>query len=70
MGRTIPAKPEHHEFAKKWLLSAEQLYAAGKFRTHRLDLRHGGFEGILEGLDDLKNGKASGVKLVYRVADP
>ena len=68
-GNEVPAKREDFEFAKKfWQLSAK-LLADGKIKVHAVDLREGGLEGVLRGLDDLKNGKVSGKKLVYRLSD-
>jgi hypothetical protein len=66
----VPGKPEHWEWYKKWVLFAEKLLHEGKFRPHRVEFRKGGFEGIPEGLNDLKDGKVSGAKLVYRVGSP
>jgi NADPH:quinone reductase-like Zn-dependent oxidoreductase len=68
LGFQAPAQPDDYEFAVKWLQVVEKLYEQGKFRTHRFEAREGGFEGILGGLRDLKDGNVSGVKLVYRVA--
>ncbi|PVI05008.1 putative zinc-binding oxidoreductase ToxD [Periconia macrospinosa] len=69
-GKRIPAKPEHYEFMSEWFDLVGQLYQENKFKMHRVDSRPGGLEGILEGLKDLENGKVSGVKVVYRVAEP
>ncbi|ORY02576.1 oxidoreductase-like protein [Clohesyomyces aquaticus] len=64
---SVPARREDYEFMAKWVRTAEALLAQGKVRAHRPEVRDGGLEGILEGLEDLKNGKVSGVKLVYKV---
>ena len=69
-GTKFPAKPEDYEFMKKWLVVAEKLLNEGKWKPHRPEVRDGGLNGILAGLDDLKNKKVSGVKLVYRVGEP
>jgi hypothetical protein len=55
---------------KNWVVVAERLLKEGKWRPHRQEVRKGGFDGILEGMKDMKEGKVSGVKLVYRVAEP
>lgn len=65
----LPALPDHSDFAVKWLEVVERLYARGRISMHRAEVRDGGLEGLLDGLDDLRNGRVSGVKLVYRVAD-
>jgi NADPH:quinone reductase-like Zn-dependent oxidoreductase len=69
-GESIPAKPEHYEFTVKWLQFSEKLLAEKKWKPHRQEVREGGLEGVLQGLKDMKDGKVSGVKLVYRVGEP
>lgn len=68
-GNEIPAKPQDYEFGKKWWSVAEKLLCEGKVKPHRVEVRPNGLDGILSGLDDLKNGKVSGKKLVYRIGD-
>jgi len=68
-GRKIPAKPQDFEFGKKWWSVAQKLLYEGKIKPHRVEVRQGGLDGILSGLDDLKNGKVSGKKLVYMISD-
>lgn len=68
-GRTFEAKPEDWEFAQMfWELSGE-LLANGKVKVARTAVDQGGsgLEGVLKGLDDLKQGRVSGTKLVYRI---
>ncbi|KAL7934944.1 GroES-like protein [Trichoderma chlorosporum] len=69
MGTTIPGKPENNEFAKEWRDLAEQLFREGKVKTAKIDLNRGGsgLEGVLVGLDEMRNEKVSGVKLVYTI---
>jgi NADPH:quinone reductase-like Zn-dependent oxidoreductase len=69
-GAEFPARPEDYEFAKKWMPFAGELIAQRKIKPHRAEVREGGFEAIPSGLEDMKNGKISGVKVVYRVAEP
>ncbi|KAF2864725.1 putative zinc-binding oxidoreductase ToxD [Massariosphaeria phaeospora] len=66
---TVPAVPEDYEFLMKWLPVADRLFAEGRWRNHRPDVRSG-IEGILQGLDDLKMGRVSAAKLVYRIGEP
>ena len=66
-GMDIPAKPEDYEFAVKFCNLTQELLAAGKLKPHPLELRKGGLEGTLQGLDDLRQKRVSGVKLVYLV---
>lgn len=67
-GNTIAAKPEDFEYAKKFWALAEKLLAEGKIKTHRAEVRSGGLDGILSGLDDLEHQRVSGKKLVYRIS--
>lgn len=65
----FPAKQEDYEFGKSFWKLSEQLLAEGKFKVHRPDVRGGGLEGVLDGLNELRQGKVSGKKLVYKIAD-
>lgn len=66
-GTKIAAVPEDFEFAKKFMALTETLLAEGKLRPHAHTLGQGGLEGVLQGLDELQNGRVSGSKLVYRL---
>jgi len=58
---------EHYEFGCEfWQLSAD-LLNSGKLKAHPAEVREGGLAAIPQGLQDLKDHKVSGVKLVYRV---
>lgn len=65
----FPASQEDYEFGKKFWKLSEKLLAEGKFKVHRPDVRGGGLEGVLEGLDELRQGKVSGKKLVYKISE-
>lgn len=63
----IPAVPEDFEFAKEfWELSAG-LLGSGKVKVHRPAVnKYGtGLDGVLKGLDAMKQGQVSGEKLVF-----
>lgn len=62
----VPAKPEDYEFGVKFWRAAEELLNNGSIKAHPTLVRDG-LEGVPRGLDDLKDGKVSGKKLVYRV---
>lgn len=62
----IEAGEEDLAFGRKVWTQTEQLAQAGKIKTFATE-REGGWKGVLEGLQDLKNGKVSGEKLVYKV---
>ena len=65
----IPANEEDAQFMEMFIPIAEKLLAEGKIKVHPPSVRPGGLRGILEGFQDLREGKVSGEKLVYRVAD-
>jgi hypothetical protein len=67
--KVTPASKEDFEFAKKFYGITEELLKEGKLKTHPEKVGEKGLEGALQGMEDMKNGKVSGVKLVYRVAD-
>lgn len=68
-GRVFEAKPEDHEFAQMFWEFSSKLLANGKVKVARTAVDQGGsgLEGVLKGLDDLKQGRVSGTKLVYRI---
>ena len=59
---------EVREFAMKWFKTAQQLLSEGKLKMHPVRLMPGGFQGVLDGMDLLRNKQISGEKLVYRVS--
>jgi NADPH:quinone reductase-like Zn-dependent oxidoreductase len=65
--RKVPAKPQDFEFMKKFVAIAQKLIDEGKIKPHTQDVRSGGLDGIMSGLEDMKNGKVSGKKLVYKL---
>ncbi|KAK4201206.1 Enoyl reductase LovC [Triangularia verruculosa] len=60
-----PANPELSAFGVEWVRTVQSLLEQGKLRAHPTEVRRGGLEGALDGLDRIKNKKVSGVKLVY-----
>ena len=57
-------------FLRKFLAEvADPLIAEGKIKVHPPEVRGEGLKGVLSGLQDLKAGKVSGKKLVYRVEE-
>ncbi|KAF4997559.1 hypothetical protein FGRMN_3764 [Fusarium graminum] len=59
--------PGEFEFQKRFVQIAERLFAGGKLKAPRVFLNRGGsgFEGILYGLNEVRNRNVSGGKLVY-----
>ena len=66
-GKEFSASKDDFEFAKTWMNLTEKLVAEDKVRPHPKRLGMGGLEGVLKGLEELKAGKVSGEKLVYRI---
>ncbi|GKZ79290.1 hypothetical protein AnigIFM56816_003175 [Aspergillus niger] len=66
-GVHIPAKPEDRAFAAEWIGKAAKLLADGKVVPHPVQLGSGGLQGVIEGLNFLREGKVKGCKLVYNV---
>ncbi|KAL3431468.1 chaperonin 10-like protein [Aspergillus tetrazonus] len=67
--KTLPANPEDKEFATRFATITESLLQDGKIRVHRPRIGKNGLQGVLEGLELLKEDKVSGEKLVYRVEE-
>lgn len=68
-GDHYAAVPEDFEFAKRFAIVVEKLLEEGLIKNHPVDSREGGLNGIMGGLKDMKEGKLSGKKLVYRLVD-
>lgn len=66
---TIPQTPEDFEFAKKFMGITEKLLAENKLTPHREVVGKDGLKGVIQGLADMKEGKVSAAKLVYRVEE-
>jgi NADPH:quinone reductase-like Zn-dependent oxidoreductase len=66
-GFAIPAIQNDFEFGKMWMGLTEKLVSEGKLKPHPAKVGKGNLEGILEGLDEMKQGKVRGEKMVYSV---
>lgn len=64
----FPANREDYESASKFFGVFQQLLGEGKVLPHPVEVREGGMEGIPMGLNDLKKGRISAKKLVYRIS--
>lgn len=67
-GKKFAAEPKDLAFSTKFSELSQKLIEDKKIRAHRHEVREGGLDGILAGLDDMKNDKISGVKVVYRIS--
>lgn len=65
--KIAPALPEEHDYIAKFVEIVPKLLEDGTVKPIRTFVNRGGsgFEGVLEGLQELKAGKVSGGKLVY-----
>lgn len=63
--QVLPAPPELFQGAVEFAKVAEQLLAEGKIKPHPTEVREGCLEGVLNGLQDLRQRKVRGKKLVY-----
>ncbi|KAJ5032448.1 uncharacterized protein L3040_009052 [Drepanopeziza brunnea f. sp. 'multigermtubi'] len=63
----VPARPADLEFGKMFWEVARALLEQGKVKVHRPSVNKfgKGFEGILKGMDEMRQGKVSGEKLVF-----
>lgn len=61
------AKPDDYAFGKKFWALARDLLAEGKVKVHAVSVNEGGegLEGVLKGMQSMREGKVSGKKLVY-----
>ncbi|KAJ5737447.1 oxidoreductase [Penicillium malachiteum] len=63
----IDGKSADLEFATRWAEEVEFLLQARQIHPHRYQIKPGGLEGVLEGLQLLREGKVRACKLVYPV---
>lgn len=66
-GHNFPASEEDFQFMKAFVALSEKLIEDGKLKPHNYDVRDDGLNGVLSGLKDMKDGKVSATKLVYKV---
>jgi NADPH:quinone reductase-like Zn-dependent oxidoreductase len=64
---TFEARPEDMEFGRTFWDLSRDLLQSGKLKVPRQEVNRGGkgLEGVLKGLDELRQDKVSGVKLIY-----
>jgi hypothetical protein len=63
------ASPEDFELGNIFATLAERLLNENLIKSHPVQLMEGGLEGVLDGMQYLKDGKVSGVKIVYRIGE-
>ncbi|CAK4001977.1 related to zinc-binding oxidoreductase [Lecanosticta acicola] len=68
-GISWPAKAEDFARGKEFAALTSQLLSDGRLKPHPVRLGKDGLEGLLDGLQQLRERKVSGAKLVYRVTE-
>lgn len=68
-GAEWPFAPDDYELATRFAVLAEELLEQGKIKPHPATVRNGGLEAIPDGIEDIRQGKISGEKLVYVIGD-
>jgi NADPH:quinone reductase-like Zn-dependent oxidoreductase len=63
----LPGNKEDFEFAKVLYDVSEKLLQEGKLKIHPTRLVGTGLESVFQGIDEMRAGKASGVKLVNKL---
>ncbi|TLD11762.1 hypothetical protein PspLS_11653 [Pyricularia sp. CBS 133598] len=64
----FPADIGDYEFGRQFWTLTRTLLAKGKIRAHPTDVRGGDPEGVLEGLEELRQAQVAGKKLVYELS--
>ncbi|KAF2871289.1 putative zinc-binding oxidoreductase ToxD [Massariosphaeria phaeospora] len=65
----IPPSAEDFEFSKRFVKVIEKLLQQEKVRIHPIEPRTGGWQGVIAGIDELRQGNVSAKKLVFRVSE-
>jgi NADPH:quinone reductase-like Zn-dependent oxidoreductase len=60
---------ERKDFGYLWSRYMTRLLQDGRLRGHPYEVVPGGLKGVVVGLQNLKNGKASAIKYVYRIEE-
>ncbi|PVH99799.1 putative zinc-binding oxidoreductase ToxD [Periconia macrospinosa] len=65
----LPPSREDFEYTKKFVRIVEKLLEQNKIKMHPIELKMGGWQGVLAGVDELRQAKVSGKKLVFRISE-
>lgn len=61
------ARPDRREFACRWYECMEDLLKDGRLQHHPIKVLQNGFESVISGLDEMRKGNLSAVKLVIPI---
>lgn len=64
---SYPAKPDEHAFGVEAVQHTAEMITKFGIKANPVKLR-GGLEAVLDGFDDMRQGKISAQKLVYKIA--
>lgn len=65
-GQDFPAIMEDYDHAKMYFNLTEKLMGEGKVKAHPPKVGMG-LEGVLEGLEEMRQGRISAVKMTYKI---
>ena len=66
-GIDIAAKPDDYGFAVKFMKLVQGLLSQDELKVHPVSLQQGGLDGVMDGVNKMREGSVSGVKLVYTI---
>lgn len=66
-GQKYEVQPDDFTFGTNFYQIAEKLWAKGKWKPHPQRIGSDGLLGVIQGMQEMREGKVSGEKLVYRV---
>ncbi|OCF71937.1 enoyl reductase [Kwoniella mangroviensis CBS 8886] len=64
----IPAKPEDRKFGEEVFAKTPEFITKYGIKPNPIDLRSGGLNDVSNGFKEMKDGKVSGKKIVYKIA--
>ncbi|KIW27416.1 uncharacterized protein PV07_07154 [Cladophialophora immunda] len=68
-GELFEAHPDHLVFGSSFARVAERLWREGKWTPHPQRIERGGLRGVTNGMQQMREGKVSGEKLVYVIEE-
>ena len=65
----LPPSQDDFEYSQKFVKIVGKLLEQNKIKFHPSELRTGGWQGVLGGVDELRQGKVSGKKLIFKFSE-
>lgn len=63
----LEARPDRREFSCRWYECMDDLLGEGRLRYHPIKVLQNGLDSVVSGLDEMRKGNLSGVKLVVPI---